>query len=402
MTRLRAVAVVGVLIFGSAAAEPRPESDWEPITLLDAATLLGAETVAGPNYKVEPSVESDGLMNRYVVSSHYQRVGAYSDSLVRERVHEQRAIGALRLIKKTEAYKDGLTAAARAPLTITRRTLTDPVGVMKSVPGAVSNLWSDVSSAVGGLGKGTGDWQPSQTLKELLGYHRVKARLAARFGVDFYSSNAVLQQDLDDVSWSLFAGGAAIDVAMSQAPIAGSLAVRAAREIDTAHAPLWDIPQATLMAAASEQLQAMGLPAEEADTLARHPVCTLTHQPTLVSLLADLPGVSGRDAFARHAATAQDEASCRLHVEVAKLIWIYHRQQVPVQTIGLADGIATVTDAERRVVLPLRADYVFWTSGAYRLVEALPSEGERALWLSGVLSGRARAESELNLLNQGD
>ncbi len=378
----------GILLGGAAAATAER---WEKPVALDASTLLGRSAIAGKHFKIEPRVESDGLMNRYVVSSSYQRIGAYGDSLALERAREQEAMAALREIKTMEAYADGLKAAARAPLAVTRQVLTDPVAVMKSVPSAVSNLWSDVSGAFRGAREGAERKRDtSQMMKELIGLQRVKARLAFELGVDVYSSNAVLQTDLDDVSWSTFAGGASLELAMTQAPLAASLSKTALEAIDDARAPLWAIPPATLMHETSKAFQAMGLSPDEADAIAWHRTCTLTHQTLLASILTELRGVGGRDDFANLAATADDEAECRFYVETAKLAWSYHHMQRPIKTLRVSDGIVTAKDADGKVVLLLRADYVFWTPQAGKLVKALPASGKRSLWLSGVLSEAAR------------
>jgi len=262
-------------------------AEWEQPAVLDAEALLGPSVIAGEHYKIDPKVENDGLMNRYVVSSNYQRIGADGDSLALERAHEQDAIAALRAIKATEAYKRGLVAAANAPLAVTRQALTDPMGVMKAVPGAVTNLWTDVSSAIGSATKSSAnDGSATDKVRDLLGYHTVKARLASEMGVDVYSSNDVVQTDLDDVSWTIFAGGVSIDLAMSQAPLSASLSRTAVEAIHGSRAPLWKIPPATLAQAISKALQALGLAAEEADAIAWHPICTRTHQTTLVAILA--------------------------------------------------------------------------------------------------------------------
>jgi len=387
----RGLALLCAAFLGRAAGAT--EAVWEQPAALDAGTLLGRSAIVGEHFEIEPKAENDGLMNRFVVGSSYQRIGAYGNSLALERAREQEAMAVLRGIKKTEAYTQGLEAAAQAPLAVTRQALTDPVGVMKSIPGAVSNLWSDVSGAIGGLRQGSEQGKSSgQMLKELLGYQRVKARLAFELGVDVYSSNAVLQTDLDDVAWSIFAGGASIDLAMTQAPVAASLSVRAANAIDGARAPLWDIPPATLLQASSEALQTMGLASDEADAIAWSSACTLSHKSVLVSLLAELADVGGRDEFARLAASASNEADCRRYVETAQLVWTYHRQQRPVESVRVAADVVSMHDADGRFVLPLRADSVFWTPKVQPFVDAFPASGKRVLWLSGVLSERSRAE----------
>ena len=253
--------------------------------------------------------------------------------------------------------------------------------------------------APGSVTKGAAnDGGVTDKVRDLLGYHKVKARLASEMGVDVYSSNDVVQTDLDDVSWTIFAGGVSIDLAMSQAPLSASLSRTAVEAIDGARAPLWKIPPATLAQATSKALQTLGLAAEEADAIAWHPVCTLTHQTTLVAILAELKGVGGREAFARLAGSATDEAACRFYVETAQLLWSYHRELRPVATLHTTDGVVTLEDAAGWIALPLRADYVFWTPRAQELVDALPAAGESSLWLSGVLSERTRSELDLQAI----
>ena len=225
--------------------------------------------------------------------------------------------------------------------------------------------------------------------KDLIGYSSVKRRLAAELQVDPFSSNEVLQEDLDDVTWAVFAGGATIDLAMSQTPMAASLAVKATRRIDSAASAAWEIPAPTLLKASADALEAMGLTPAEAEALAWHPSCTLTHKTALVGALAGLEGVSGRDDFSRLATRAGDEIECRFYRETAELIWSYHTQRRPLKALAVKGDSVEMTDVDGRVVLPLRADYVVWTRDTESTVAALPRSGKRSLWVSGRASGRS-------------
>ena len=365
-------------------------AQYERPPALEAAKVLGAEAVAGPHFQIEPRVVNDGRMNRFVVRSEFQRIEAYGDSLALERAHEQEAIAALREIKRTEAYADGLAAATRAPIAVTRQALSDPVRVVQGMSKGVSNLVSDLRSALGGVAKGSSEeLDEAAVLKDLIGYSAVKRRLAAELHVDPFSSNAVLQEDLDDVTWAVFAGGATIDVAMSQTPMAASLAVKATRRIDSAESAAWEIPTPTLMKASASALEAMGLNPAEAEALVWHPTCTLTHQTALVGALAALDGVAGRDAFARLATGAGDENECRRYRETAELIWSYHTRRRPLAALAVKGDVVEMRDVDGRVVLPLQADYLVWTPEAEASVKGLPRSGKRSLWISGRASGRS-------------
>ncbi len=335
---------------------------WETPAPLDAREQLGAKRVKGPHHEVLSKVESDGLNNRYIVVSKYQRVGADGNTLLEERVREQSAMAALRAIKTTDAYQKGLMSAAEAPIAVTKQMLQDPKGVVAAAPQAMSNFVSDVRGALGGLRQGaSSDADMTDTMKQLIGYGKVKGRLAHDFGVDVHSSNEVLQTDLDDVAWAIFAGGASIDLAMTQAPMAAGLSRTAVEQLDAAVAPIWEVPPSTLVDASASAFEQAGLSSDEARKLASSDACTLTHQTRLAATLASLPGVAGRDAFARHAGGAKSEADCRRHVETARLLHAHHTRQAPIARIRVSNGVVTFADAKGHDVLPLRADYVYWT-----------------------------------------
>ena len=168
----------------------------EPTSVLDAASLLGSEAIAGEHFTIDSAVTNDGLMNRYVIRSGFQTIEAYGDSLALERAREQEAIAALREMKTTDSYVQGLQAASEAPLAVTRMALRDPVRVFKDMPQGFSNLMSDVSAAWKGFRSGSKqDRKKSDMIKDLIGFSRSKMRLAAELNVDPYSSNQVLQED---------------------------------------------------------------------------------------------------------------------------------------------------------------------------------------------------------------
>jgi hypothetical protein len=391
--RLGLPLLCGLLAGASAAADEIVE--YEAAAVLEADALLGSEAIAGEHFTIEAAVTNDGLMNRYVIRSEFQTIEAYGDSLARERAREQQAIAALRDMKTTSAYAKGLQAASAAPLAVTRLALTDPVRVLKDMPQGFSNLMSDVSAAWKGLRKGSKqDRDKSDMIKDLIGYSRFKMRLADELGVDPFSSNEVMQEDLGDVAWAVFAGGATVEMVLSEAPIAAKVAVKASRGIHGARTDAWEIPPGTLIQASIESLEAMGLSAEEAEAVAWHPTCTLTHQLGLVSALTALEGVTGRDAFARRAIPAQDETSCRHHRELAELIWTYHQYRRPLASLEVTDAAVTLRDVDGLELLPLRADYVAWTPGAEQLVAALPPSDGRSWWLSGVISERTGSALE--------
>jgi hypothetical protein len=360
---------------------------------LSAAEALGA-AARGQHFRIQ-RVTNDGLMNGFTVASAFQVIDAYGNSMALERAAEQRAIADLRALKNTDAFRDGLTSAVNAPISLTREVLTDPVAVVGKVPQGVSNLVQDAAGALKGLRLGAEDDDELDTtamLKDIAGYTRTKRRLAAQFGVDVYSSNDVLQEDLNAVSWVVFAGGASVQLAMSQTPMAAGMAMRTANQLEQAKSDAWEVPEETFRQAGITELVAMGLGTEEAFTIVKHPVCSITHQLGLVAALADLHDVAGRDRLLRDAMGAADETECRKHAETAELLRTYHRRVHPIARVSTPGGQLVARDANGGDVWVLRGDHFIWNEANAALVDALRQRVRRTLWLSGSASERTADE----------
>lgn len=364
---------------------------YERAADLDAATLLGRDSLRTGHYTIADKVENDGLMNRYRVFSDIQILEVRGNQMLGERLHEIEAIAALREVKQTEAFGNGLKAAANAPITLTRNLITDPVGTLGALPGGLGNLLQDVGAALSGIGKGKQDAGDAM-IKDLIGFNRVKRRLAAELGVDPYSTNKVLQQELNDVAWSMFAGGAPIDVAMLAAPVAASLSLRIADSSQGEHLD-WKTSPATLLQAAEQAGQAMGLDEEESTALVHHAVCSPRHVTVTVSALVLLQDVSGRDDFLRRATAAREEADCQRNMQTAKLLYLYHVNEQPLEKLDYLNDILLAGDTAGATLHPAQADYLIWNrDNARRLTNASGHAIMEKLWLTGSVSAMARQQ----------
>jgi len=179
----------------------------------------------------------------------------------RERAREFEAVAVIREIKTSEAYTDALERAGRSTVGAARDVLVDPVRALRELPGGVRILAGEVKAAAGAIGEG--DAGVSESVKSAIGYHTAKRRLARELGVDPYSSNATLQQELDDLAWAVYAGGATIDAAMLAAPTAVSLSVRGAKTATLPRHAGGDVSPARLYAEAEDALSDLGLTEEE-------------------------------------------------------------------------------------------------------------------------------------------
>ena len=118
--------------------------------------------------------------------------------------------------------------------------------------------------------------------KELIGFNSAKRSLAKRVGVDPYSTNQVLQKELDRLAWAAFAGEVGIGQTVGKIPLQG--------EISAVSNMVWDTPPGDLEVANREKLAAMGVSKEEVNAWYENPWYTPTTQTLLVQMMEGLEG----------------------------------------------------------------------------------------------------------------
>jgi hypothetical protein len=387
--------LMGCLFVGACACVTVMAGQYEPGVVLDADEVLG-RPLSGTGVEINQQVENDGRFNHFSVRFNGQETQITTSDWLAERLHEEDAIGILREIKQTNAYKKGLDAALEAPLALTRNTLNDPIATIESIPQGISNLFQDIGSAVSSAGSGQGKGD-NALVKDLIGFNKVKRRLALELGVDAYSSNEILQQELDDVAWSMFAGGAVIDVTLAAAPLVASLSVKLSEQANTGSLS-WRIPPSTLQQAMVRSVRKQGLTETEIEELVFHKTCTLTHLSSIVTNMEALGPVEGIDSFYRQVARLDTELDCRVHQKTAMLLYLYHNNIEPLQRIDVDPQFAQLLDKNRSRVMVLVADHLAYRPESVRLFNS--ARVADAMWISGQVSPYARQQLDGNIMLQ--
>ena len=383
MNRLVKILVAGTLVLPATALAV----EYEPAVVYSVQDVLGPQP-SRSRAEFEPEVSNDGRFNHFRVRLHGVDSHVISNDWMKERLYEEEAIAVLQQIKESEAYQKGLDAALEAPLTLTRNTLNDPVATLESIPDGLSNLLQDIGSAISSAGSRQ-QQEDNAMLKDLIGFNTVKRRLAADLGVDVYSSNVLLQQEMDDVAWSMFAGGAVIDVALAAAPLVASLTVELSDQANTGSLS-WNIPPATLQQAMARSIARHGLSEEDIKALVFHKTCSLTHLSSMVTNLTALGAVKGIDSFYQQVKQLDNELACRIHQRTAMLVYLYHINQLPLQRIDVYPHYVRLIDVNKKQVMVVVADYLAFRPDSELIFNS--KKYANMMWLSGGLSEMARKQ----------
>ncbi|MCP4264787.1 MAG: hypothetical protein GY777_04295 [Candidatus Brocadiaceae bacterium] len=371
---------------------------YETPGILDAYEILPPELLEGEDFWVGRRVVSYGLNNRYTINSHFGKFEANGEEMLRIREHEIKAIGGLREIKKTDAFGEAFKKAATSPLKGAQALITDPVDTVKGIPKGIGKFFGRIGEMTKG---GRGD-QEDGYAQELIGFAAIKRQYAHKFGVDVYSSNEVLQKDLNSVSWAGFAGGMTVTVGMMGIKSASNtafLAVKGTQLTRSMNMILLDTSPEDLQKLNRKKMEEMGVRESVISEFLHNPAYSPRHKTILVQALAEMQGVKGREQFIKKALYAEYEEEAFLYQRMAEMLYGYHKHVKPIKELVPVRKFAVGYTSDQTVVATFPIDLLYWTElsdlGSAALAK-LDLTGrpikETELWFTGSLTPKAMQE----------
>ncbi len=375
-------------------------AEYETPGVLKAHEILPPELLEGENFRVFEDVVTYGFTNYYTIGTPYGTFEVEGDDMLRTRIHEVKAITALRGIKKTKAFGNAAKKAATSSVKGAWSLISHPVNTVSGVPKGVGRLFS----RVGEMFKGKrGDSEDSVT-KELIGFSRVKRQYAHKMGVDVYSSNEVLQKELNSVSWAGFAGGVGVSLATMPVKSASKVAfisIKATKFTYGMNKIMLDYAPEDLRRLNRGNLVRMGIEESVIEEFLFHPKFSPQHKTFIVHALAEMEGVKNRDQFIKQALFAESELDAFIFQRVAEMMYGYHKNVGPIKEIIPVRRLVVGYTADQKIVATIPIDYIYWTEQADHgsaAVVRLRSKGRPVkrveLWITGNITSKAKNEIE--------
>jgi hypothetical protein len=369
-----------------AAAQSVP---FETPTPRPATEVLPAELLRGPHFTVAPMVQNLGYMNAYTVNSDFGLFSANGDAMLRRLVREIAAIAALREIRGSEAFASALGQAALGSARGLKYVATEPVATLKAVPQGIFDVFSRTQES---LSRDKTRYEDS-SVKAALQVSANKRDYAAKLGVDVYSTNPVLQQELNSVAWAATGGQLTLSAASMAAggPVAEGLSYL--RNLDQARSIVAAQPPAALIKRNRAALAAMGADGQRAERFLAHREFSPRHQTLIVTALEQLNGVQGRANFLTVAETAASEEMALFYQRMAALLAGYHATIKPIARLEAFNRLIIAYSQDGTPVIIAPVDYAIWRESAAKAADAiaqrlhgLPPSKPLELWMTGVAS----------------
>ena len=367
-------------------------SDYERPKNRKASSILNKELLKGPHYQIRENVVTYGYMHHFTVDSDYGVFKITGDHALIKLLKEIAAITELKKIQDTDAYVQAVKQAGKAPIDFGVSLITNPVDTVSSVPKGLFSMVHNIKEGI------TSDNDPSEdsTVKQILAVSSIKRGYAHDLGVDVYSSNTVLQKELNRIGWAGAIGGLSVSIATM--PLGGAFVViKAAKMGDQIRNTLKDYPPSKLRIINREKLIEMGVPEDLTESFLNHPNYTPWHDTIITASLFRLGGTTRISNFITFALGANDEADANFVTDMAETLRNYHLSIGQIKTIKAFETFVLAETISGKFIIPFPLDHGVWTRRAAKVFDTLISEnpkykGKFELWVTGTLSDRAKKE----------
>jgi hypothetical protein len=288
---------------------------------------------------------------------------------VGRRIVEAEAVRKLVETSKGDLFAEGLKRSITQPIDAVKNIAKDPVTSIKRVPKTVGHFFSKVGSSIeSGVnkvkessesGQGPSASQVGTTAKNIAGFDKAKLDTAKQLGVDPYSDNVRLQEEMDKVTWAFFAGGMPLRIGAAVA--SAGMAVAATNMVGVPE-EAYALTQSELAFRDSNSLTAMGLKSEDIRAFQIQPNLSTTRRHRIVKALEGLPKAAGRGRIILLANSCATPGQADFLI--AALSMLEERQRAGAadyQSLHVFGRLAGGTTANGSIEVPAPVDHVTWT-----------------------------------------
>ena len=375
------------------------DSRGEPYELPEERTaeqVLGPDLVAGPQYRVEDPILHDGYTNVYSVSSPLGRFVAHGDTMFVRLRRELHAIADLHERNLVGVTAEAAVKETLVPLKALGRLASKPGQTLAGIPLGISRL---IETSKDSLSYEAGPYEDN-SVESFARVSAFKRRIAAHYHVDPYSTNPILQHELERVAWAHVAGYVTtFALILVPAPNPLPLLLTSLTTVEVLNQALEEQGPSELYSLSEKKFEAMQINEELTHQFLTHPSYSPRHRTIIAFALEGLTKASHRDRFIGAALNALSEEEALFYQQEAELLLAYNQQKAPIVNIDIVGRIPVGVTAEGTLFCPLAMDYGIWSerseSVSTRLAKRAAMAGTDAhieIWFSGTLSQRARFE----------
>jgi hypothetical protein len=391
MNKYYLILVVALFLQSLLSASFAEQEPYEVPQILQAKDVVPEDLLKSDLYSIEDEVATRGYTNTYQINSKFGMFTAHGNEMLVQRIQEIRAIQELENIKKSEEFAEGLKAGAKAPFSFVKNLVTHPVDTVSGIP---KGLWR-YGSRVGEMATGDKSEYEDSIGKELILFSAQKRKLAYDLNVDVYSSNKILQEYLNSVSWASYSGGMVVTAALT--PLGAIRFTKTAHNINNL---IRDNSPEDLRKINRKVLEKLDVSDNVIEEFLDSNWLSPRHETEITHSLDSLGLKSGVSSFIELASTSSSEEDAFFFTNIAKLIEHYITNTAEVENSILVHNNFALLRVRKHFILPLLVDNGYWSEFGANHMNTFESElrseyGRNVqilLWITGEVSDRAKKE----------
>lgn len=348
--------------------------DHEDGVLLNASDLLPPDLLRGDNFRFREQAATDGFMAHFEIDSDFGTFTAVGVPQAKARVIEIQAIAKLVETSKSDLFAQGLRNSIVKPIDAVANIVSNPVDTVKQAPKTVGHFFGKIGSSIertadkvtrrangeepkpsaADTGRGVGN-----AVKNAAGFDKAKLDTAKQLGVDPYSDNARLQEEMDKVTWAFFAGGLPLRIG---AAVASAGVALAATNMAGVPEDTYALTQSELLLRDRQALESMNVDAADIADFFASPSLSTTRRHRLVTMLSGMTTVAGRGWMIRLANQCETGGQADFLIEAMSLLAGRHTSPGgELKSLKIIGRLPGAVDAGGGLIVPAPVDHVTWT-----------------------------------------
>lgn len=370
---------------------PSFSANYEKPMPLKAKDILSEDLLSSDYHKVEGEVENNGVFNTYKVRSPLGNFTIETTFRLGQLVHELNVVAEMRKVETDDTVVASLQESGKNVVKGVGNIFNDPQGAFE---GAVSGAQSIFGRAKETVGKRQLSDAEDSRFEQLVGISKSKGEIATQFGVSVYSTNPVLQEELDRLGRADFAGGIGVGALQSVIPGVGGLLLTVSGSTRLLNEVINTTSASELWVRNKKALLELKISEGTVEYFLNNPAYSPAQKTIITEALKKLRDVDGSNMLLEIGLQASTLRMANVVTMFAGMVASYHTEIAPLKSLKPVARFAYGLDTKGKIILLLPTDYLIWSERLYEVTKDLQgSSGE--IWTLGTLSEIATRELEL-------
>jgi hypothetical protein len=374
------------------------DAGYEQPGTLQAGAILKPEIAKGPHHSVDNTVKNDGMFNHYTVTSEFGDFKVISTLTLLARIKEIHALAEMGKVKTDATVSQSFGQSAENTVEGVKGLFEDPKGTLEGAGQGISSLFNRAKDTIGK--RELTDAEDSR-VEQIVGISKSKGEIATKYGVNVYSRNKRLQEELNRLARADWLGGLGTAVAKSFIPGVGGVLLTTSDAARLLNETINTTPAVELWRQNKSKLVNMGADSDTVELFLNNPAFSPAQQTVLVTALEKLKGTENRALWVKVALQASELAMTHAITRMAVMASGYHQGVSALKRFEPMARVIHAVGKDGSVIVLLPTDHVIWSEKADNVLgdlmerhKHLPKGAGLEIWNLGTFSKRAQLEME--------